>query len=134
MRKRRFEASAWSQFPISHEPVKEIAFNEGAAISALPSVPPAPATKFTTPFGIPALWQASTMRQALSGAAEAGFITTVLPQISAGASFHAGIALGKFHGVTKPTTPSGLRNANVWTRSRSEGTNSPFMRAPSPAK
>ena len=32
------------------------------------------------------------MRQALSGAAEAGLSTTVLPQISAGASFQAGIA------------------------------------------
>ena len=49
------------------------------------------------------------MRHALSGAADAGFSTTVLPQISAGASFHAGIALGKFHGVISPTTPIGLR-------------------------
>ena len=64
------------------------------------------------------------MRQALSGAADAGFSTTVLPQISAGASFQAGMALGKFHGVTRPTTPMGLRMANMWTRSRSEGTNS----------
>ena len=51
---------------------------------------------------------ASTMRQALSGAAEAGFSTTVLPQISAGASFQAGMALGKFHGVISPTTPMRL--------------------------
>jgi hypothetical protein len=60
-------------------------------------------------FGQPASCSASTMRQALSGAAEAGLSTTVLPQISAGASFHAGMALGKFHGVTSPTTPMGLR-------------------------
>ncbi len=72
------------------------------------------------------------MRQALSGAAEAGFTTTVLPQISAGAIFHAGIALGKFHGVTSPTTPIGLRMANMWTRSRSEGTSMPGIREPSP--
>ena len=74
------------------------------------------------------------MRQALSGAAEAGFSTTVLPQISAGASFQAGMALGKFHGVIRPTTPIGLRSANMWTRSRSEGTSMPGRRAPSPAK
>ena len=81
MRKRRFDASAWSQFPISQEPVKEMAFKEGASISALPRVPPAPATRFTTPFGIPALWHASTMRQALSGAAEAGFITAAVDRL-----------------------------------------------------
>ena len=74
------------------------------------------------------------MRQALSGAAEAGFSTTVLPQMSAGASFQAGMALGKFQGVIRPTTPIGLRMANMWTRSRSLGTSTPAMREPSPAK
>ena len=69
--------------------------------------------KFTTPFGMPAWWQASTMRQALSGATDAGFTMTVLPQINAGAIFQAGMALGKFHGVTSPTTPMGLRMANM---------------------
>ena len=65
-------------------------------------------TKLTTPFGMPASCSASTMRQALSGAADAGFTTMVLPQISAGAIFHAGMALGKFQGVTRPTTPIGF--------------------------
>ena len=74
------------------------------------------------------------MRHALSGAADAGLTTTVLPQISAGASFQAGMALGKFQGVTSPTTPIGLRMANMWTRSRSEGTSMPGIREPSPAK
>ena len=74
------------------------------------------------------------MRHALSGAGEAGLITTVLPQISAGASFQAGIAEGKFHGVISPTTPTGLRKAHIWTRSRSLGTMMPLRRAPSPAK
>ena len=103
-------------------------------ISAFPNSPPDPATKFTTPLGMPASCSASTMRHALSGAADAGFSTTVLPQISAGASFHAGIALGKFHGVISPTTPIGLRSANMCTRSRSEGTSMPGMREPSAAK
>src|SRR6266850_1571997 len=58
-----------------------------------------------------------------------GLSTTVLPQINAGASFQAGIALGKFQGVIRPTTPMGLRMANMWTRSRSEGTSRPGRRA-----
>ena len=74
------------------------------------------------------------MRHALSGAADAGLSTTVLPQISAGASFQAGMALGKFQGVIRPTTPMGLRRANMWTRSRSLGTSMPGRREPSPAK
>jgi hypothetical protein len=102
----------------------------GAFTSACPSSPPEPATKLTTPFGRPASCNASTSRQALSGAAEAGFRTTVLPQISAGASFQAGMALGKFQGVTRPTTPIGLRMANMCTRSRSEGTSRPCSRDP----
>ncbi len=134
IRSRRLEASAWSQLPISHEPVNETALSGFALTSALPSSPPEPATKFTTPLGMPASCSASTILHELSGAAEAGFSTTVLPQISAGASFQAGIALGKFHGVISPTTPMGLRTANICTRSRSEGTSMPGMRAPSPAK
>ena len=114
--------------------MKEIALSGAASTSARPSSLPGPATKFTTPFGTPASWHASTMRQALSGAAEAGFSTTVLPQMSAGASFQAGMALGKFHGVTSPTTPTLLRMENVWTRARSLGTSRPARRAPSPAK
>ena len=42
------------------------------------------------------------------------------------------MALGKFQGVTKPTTPMGLRMANICTRSRSEGTRRPLRRDPSP--
>ena len=134
MRRRRLDASPCSQLPISQDPVNEMALSGLASTSASPSSPPDPATKLTTPFGSPASCSASTMRQALSGAAEAGLSTTVLPQISAGASFQAGIALGKFQGVIRPTTPIGLRMANMWTRSRSEGTSMPGMREPSPAK
>ena len=39
----------------------------------------------------------------------AGLRTTVLPQTSAGQSFQAGIAIGKFQGVIAPTTPTGMR-------------------------
>src|ERR1039457_6768335 len=100
MRKRRLKASACSQLPTSHEPVNEMALSGLACTNALPNSPPEPCTKLTTPFGAPALCSASTMRQELSGAADAGFTTKVLPQMSAGAIFHAGIALGKFQGVT----------------------------------
>src|ERR1035441_871128 len=112
---RRCRRLAWacSQAPISQEPVKETALSEAALTRAPPNSPPEPATKLTTPLGRPAWCSASTMRQALSGAADAGLRTTVLPHISAGASFQAGMAEGKFHGVIRPTTPMGLRRANI---------------------
>ena len=47
------------------------------------------------------------MRNAVSGVCSAGFITTVLPVASAGASFQACISIGKFHGMIWPTTPTG---------------------------
>src|SRR5688500_17656505 len=111
-----------------------MAFSGFALTRADPRVPPEPQTKLNTPLGRPTSWNASIRRQALSGETEAGFITTVLPQIRAGANFHAGIALGKFHGVTKPTTPRGLRKAHMWTRGRSLGTTPPGIREPSPPK
>src|SRR5487761_2681095 len=104
MRRRRLDASACSHSPTPQEPVKETAFNAGAAIKALPSVPPDPATKFPSPEGMPASRQASTLRQAHRGDAEAGLTTIVLPQIGAGAIFQAGSAMGKFQGVMSPTT------------------------------
>jgi hypothetical protein len=42
-----------------------------------------------------------------TGVCSAGFSTTQLPAASAGASFHAAIRIGKFHGMICPTTPSG---------------------------
>src|SRR6266568_9628973 len=113
MRSLRLDASACSHWPIWHDPVNDTALSGLESMSACPNSPPDPATKLTTPLGTPASCSASTIRQALSGAAEAGLSTTVLPQISAGASFHAGIAEGKFHGVTNPTTPTGFRIANI---------------------
>ncbi len=44
----------------------------------------------------------------MSGVVSAGLRTTVLPAASAGATFHASINMGKFHGMTWPATPSGL--------------------------
>ncbi|MOA61832.1 hypothetical protein D3C78_1870690 [compost metagenome] len=42
-----------------------------------------------------------------SGVCSAGLSTMQLPAASAGASFHAAISSGKFHGMIWPTTPSG---------------------------
>ena len=44
-----------------------------------------------------------------SGVSSAGLMTQVLPQTSAGKSFHEGMAMGKFHGVIMPQTPTGMR-------------------------
>ena len=51
----------------------------------------------------------SAKRITLSGDFSEGFSTTELPVASAGASFHAAISSGKFHGTIAPTTPSGSR-------------------------
>ena len=63
----------------------------------------------------------------------AGFSTTVLPQTSAGASFHDGIAIGKFHGVIAPTTPTGTRTDMLNLFCSSDGVVWPHRRRPSPA-
>ena len=62
----------------------------------------------------------------------AGFRTTVLPQTSAGQSFHAGMAIGKFHGVIAPTTPTGMRTLIMNLSRSSEGVVWPKSRRPSP--
>ena len=55
-------------------------------------------------------------------------MTTVLPKASAGALFHAGIAIGKFHGVISPKTPSGSRYVSTATPGRVESTVTPCRR------
>ena len=61
----------------------------------------------TTPGGSSAWRQMSAKISAVSGVVSAGLSTTVLPQASAGAIFHASISSGKFHGMIWPATPSG---------------------------
>ena len=43
----------------------------------------------------------------MSGVVSAGLSTTVFPQASAGAIFHAAMSSGKFQGMICPATPSG---------------------------
>ncbi len=67
------------------------------------------------------------------GRVRAGLMTTVLPQMSAAMDFHAGIAIGKFHGVMKPHTPTGSRVAIAHLFFSSDGAVTPNRRRPSPA-
>jgi hypothetical protein len=56
---------------------------------------------------MPASSSTFTKFTADSGVSVAGLSTTVFPQTRAGAIFHDGIAIGKFHGVIIEHTPSG---------------------------
>jgi hypothetical protein len=98
--------------PVSVDPVKEIASTPSCSTIAAPTLLPAPITTLTTPAGIPALSRASIRRSPVRAASSASFSTTVLPKTRAGASFHVGIAAGKFQGVMIPITPTGLRRVN----------------------
>src|ERR1700679_4246379 len=93
--------------PTSLEPVSEIIETRGSSTMALPTLLPEPVTRLSTPGGRPASFKISTNIKAQSGVSDAGLITTVLPATRAGKIFHEGIAIGKFHGVIRPTTPRG---------------------------
>ena len=98
-------SARWISLPTAVEPVKAI-LSTPERTSAAPAAP-SPVTMFTTPSGSSASWQISASSSAVSGVVSAGLSTAVLPQASAGASFHAAISSGKFHGTTWPTTPRG---------------------------
>ena len=83
---------------------------------------------------MPALARMSASTHAQPGVHCAGLKTTVLPNASAGAIFQAGMAIGKFHGVIRPTTPIGSRVTSTSTPGRTEGSFSPASRSTSPAK
>jgi len=63
----------------------------------------------------------------------AGLITIVLPAMRAAIDFHAGIAIGKFQGVTSAQTPTGWRMHIANLFGSSEGVVNPKSRRPSPA-
>ncbi len=69
---------------------------------------PLPGRIETTPAGNSASWQISASIRAVSGVVSAGCRIAPFALASAGASFHAAISNGKFHGTICPTTPSGL--------------------------
>jgi hypothetical protein len=101
--------------------------------SALPTSPPPPVTRFTTPRGMPASSRIFTKFSADSGVSVAGLKTTVLPHTSAGMIFHDGMAIGKFHGVMIAATPTGWRIDIANLSRSSDGTVWPYCRRPSPA-
>ena len=76
----------------------------------------------------------STSAQAVPGTRSAGLNTTVLPKASAGAIFQAGMAMGKFHGQIRPTTPSGSRVSITSTPGRTDAIATPSTRSASCAK
>src|SRR3954454_10584144 len=102
-------APAAIERPTSVEPVNAIFATSGCSTSRVPHSRPGPATTLTTPSGSPASTASFSNSTAVSGVSSAGFSTIVLPAARAGASFHAAIVSGKFHGVMSPTTPSGSR-------------------------
>ena len=92
-------SSRWIHFPTPVEPVKAIFAAVLCRTTAAP-VSPAPVTMFTTPGGNPASRISSANFSAVMEVVSAGFSTTVFPNAKAGASFHASISSGKFHGIT----------------------------------
>ena len=99
-------SSRWIALPTSVEPVNAILSTPSCFTSSAP-VRPSPVTMLTTPGGSSAWRRTSQKSSAVSGVVSAGLSTTVFPAASAGATFHASISSGKFHGMIWPATPSG---------------------------
>ncbi len=75
----------------------------------------------------------STSSVAQWGVSLDGLKTTVLPVTRAGIIFQHGMAIGKFHGVMIPATPTGSRTLIAHLSGSSDGVVSPNIRRPSPA-
>ena len=119
--------------PTSVEPVYETTFTSGCWTSGSPTSPPEPMTTLKTPAGSPASSNTRASATTEAGVSVAGLITIVLPAIRAAMDFQAGIAIGKFHGVTKAQTPTGWRMHMANLLRSSEGVVKPKRRLPSPA-
>src|SRR5439155_23616595 len=94
---------------------------------------PRPVRMLTTPGGKPGSASTSTNRAAQRGVRLDGFRTNEQPAIRAAPLFQAGTAIGKFHGVMRPTGPTGRRVVRHILFGSSDGTVSPNIRRPSPA-
>src|SRR5262245_57069497 len=91
--------------PTSVEPVNETTLTSGWATSGSPTAAPEPMTTFQTPGGKPASSNARARATTEAGVSVAGLMTTEFPAMSAAMPFQAGIAIGKFQGVTNAQTP-----------------------------
>ncbi len=93
--------------PVWIEPVNVTLLTSGCEDNAAPVVIPSPVTMFRTPGGSPASVANSANISTDNGVSSDGFNTTVHPAANAGATFHAAIDKGKFHGIIAATTPTG---------------------------
>ncbi|MCY1185846.1 hypothetical protein D9M73_266620 [compost metagenome] len=100
----------------------------GERMRVSPTLRPGPISMLNTPAGKPAREMISARAQAEEGTSSAGLNTTQLPKHNAGAIFHAGMAMGKFHGAMMPTTPSGWVNTSMPTSWRTDWYFSPSAR------
>ena len=106
--------------PVATEPVNVTPLTRGSVVITGPTTEPRPSTRLSAPLGRPARCRMSTSSYAEPGTSSAGLKTTVLPNASAGAIFHAGMAIGKFHGVITETTPIGSLVTVTSTPARTE--------------
>src|SRR3954469_13060143 len=93
--------------------MKPTATVPGVDTISSPTTGPGPSTKLKTPGGRSASATHSASTPEHTAVEGAGVHTTVLPQASAGASTSAGMVYGQFHGVIRPSTPSGRRNSST---------------------
>ena len=117
-------------FPVSVDPVNEIASTMGFVIISSPTVEPPPVIRFRTPRGRPASIKRSTNAFPALGVKLAGFMTTVLPLINAGVHFRPGTLKGKFHGQMIETAPNGRRMAYAKTPFWADCAVSPHIESP----
>src|ERR1700691_3409625 len=119
--------------PVSTEPTKPTPATRGWATSESPTMGPGPGTKLKTPAGMPvsAITSARIAQHAVVDGA--GTQTTVLPAAIAGANTSAPIVYGQFHGLTTPTTPSGIRSVRIRRSAETEAGSAPARRLASSA-
>jgi hypothetical protein len=129
-RARRAFRMSCSPNPTEVEPVKDSPATRGSRARASPTTRPLPWTTLKTPAGRPASWRARARCVADRGVSSAGMNTTVLPETSAGAVFHAGMAMGKFHGVMSVKTPRGPRRVVTLVPGSPLGSTSPVAAHP----
>src|SRR5262245_1032937 len=98
---------AMRSLPTSVDPVNEIFRTVGFDVSSPPISAADPVTTLKTPAGMPARSPRYARASAENGVCDAGFATTVQPAARAGPTLRVIIAIGKFHGVMQPTTPTG---------------------------
>ena len=119
--------------PTRVEPVKEILRTVSLAMSSLPIPVGMPVTMLITPAGMPAFSASQPIASAESGVKSEGLTTTGQPAARAGATLRVIIALGKFHGVMMPTTPTGSFSTMIRRSAVGEGMVWPPIRRASSA-